>query len=92
LKGRLPREPDSPSSAKAVVPVQDPSDHPSPIGLAFEWVGRIFVVVIEMVVPGLIGQRLDAYLGTKFLVLVGFGGGFCFALWHLLLMTRPRRK
>ena len=70
--------------------VKDPSDQPSPIGLAFEWVARIFAVVIEMVVPGLLGQYLDGRLGTKFLVLLGFGCGFSLALWHLLVMTRPR--
>jgi hypothetical protein len=70
--------------------VKDPSDQPSPIGLAFEWVARIFAVVIEMVVPGVLGQYLDGRLGTKFLVLLGFGCGFSLALWHLLVMTRPR--
>ena len=70
--------------------MKDPSDQPSPIGLAFEWVGRILAVVAEMVVPGLLGQQLDARLGTKFFVLVGFGCGLSFALWHLLAMTRQR--
>jgi hypothetical protein len=70
--------------------VNDPADQPSPLGVAFEWVARIFAVVIEMVVPGLVGQQLDRRLGTNFLVLVGFGGGFCLGLWHLLVMTRSR--
>jgi hypothetical protein len=66
----------------------DEPDGPSPIGLAFEWVGRILAVTIEMVVPGLLGQQLDKYLGTRFLVLVGFGGGISLALYHLIVMTR----
>ena len=70
--------------------MKDPSDEPSPIGLAFEWVARILAVVIEMVLPGLLGQYLDKRLGTKFLVLVGFGCGLSLALWHLLVMTRVK--
>ena len=60
------------------------------MGLAFEWVGRILAVVVEMVVPGLLGRQLDSYLGTSFLVLLGFGGGIALALWHLIAMTKPR--
>ncbi len=78
-------------SCEAVRPlVKDPSQQSSPIGVAFEWVGRILAVVIEMVVPGLLGQQLDRHLGTRFLVLIGFGGGISLALWHLIIMTRPR--
>jgi hypothetical protein len=58
--------------------------------LAFEWVARILAVVVEMVAPGLLGQQLDKHLGTRFLVLVGFGCGISLALWHLIVMTRPR--
>jgi hypothetical protein len=71
--------------------VKDPAEEPSPIGLAFEWVGRIFAVVIEMVVPGLLGQYLDSRLGTRYLVLVGFAGGLSLGLYHLLAMTRVKR-
>jgi hypothetical protein len=71
-------------------PVKDPSDQPSPIGLAFEWVGRIFAVVMEMVLPGILGQYLDSRLGTRFLVLLGFGCGLSLALWHLIRMTKQQ--
>jgi ABC-type Mn2+/Zn2+ transport system permease subunit len=70
--------------------VKDPSDQPSPIGVAFEWVGRILVVVVVMVVPGLVGQYLDDRFGTGFLALVGFGGGLCLGIYSLLIMTKPR--
>lgn len=53
-----------------------------------EWVSRIMAVSIEMVVPGLAGQWLDARLGTKFLVLVGFALGLTLGIWHLLVMTK----
>ncbi len=72
--------------------MDDPSDQPSPIGTAFQWVGRILAVVVEMVLPGVLGQMLDERLGTKFLVLVGFAGGLSLALWHLIAMTRPASR
>jgi hypothetical protein len=62
------------------------------MGLAFEWVARIFAVVIEMVLPGLLGQYLDGRLGTRFLVLIGFGCGLSLALWHLIMMTKERPR
>jgi hypothetical protein len=62
------------------------------MGLAFEWVARIFAVVIEMVLPGLLGQYLDGRLGTRFLVLVGFGCGLSLGLWHLIMMTKERPR
>jgi hypothetical protein len=70
--------------------VKDPSDQQSPIGAAFEWVGRILAVVVEMVVPGLVGKYFDDRLGTGFLALVGFGGGLSLGIWHLIVMTRPK--
>lgn len=79
-----------PGERSPVVPEKDPSEQPSPIGLAFEWVGRIMAVVVEMVLPGLLGQQLDTRLGTRFLVLVGFACGISLSLWHLIVMTRRR--
>jgi hypothetical protein len=53
-----------------------------------EWVSRIFVVGLEMVLPGLGGGWLDDRWGTKpLLTLVGFGLGIAGGLAHLLLMT-----
>ena len=72
--------------------MKDPSLEPSPIGAAFEWVGRILVVVLEMIVPGLAGQYLDGRLGTSFLTLLGFGGGLCLGIYHLLVMTRAKPR
>jgi hypothetical protein len=72
--------------------VNDPSNQPSPIGVAFEWVGRILAVVVEMVVPGLVGQYLDSRFGTRFLALLGFGGGLTLGIYHLVVMTRPKPR
>jgi len=72
--------------------VKDPSDQPSAIGVAFEWVGRILAIVAEMVVPGLLGRMLDLRLGTTFFVLAGFVGGLGLAMWHLILITKARPK
>ena len=67
---------------------QPPTDQPSPIGLAMEWVSRILAVSLEMILPGLAGKWLDSKLGTGFLVLLGFGLGITLAIWHLLVMTK----
>lgn len=71
-------------------PVNAPSDQPSPIGLALEWVSRIFAVVMVMVLLGLFGQWLDGQFGTGFLVLVGFGVGLTAGIWLLLSMTKAK--
>jgi hypothetical protein len=60
--------------------------------VAFEWVGRILAVVVEMIVPGLVGRYLDDRWGPGFLALIGFGGGLCLGIWHLIVMTRPKPK
>ena len=52
-----------------------------------EWVSRITSVVVVMVLPGLAGHWLDAWLGTSFLALLGFGFGLVAGMWHLLTMT-----
>lgn len=72
--------------------MNDPSQHPNPIGKASEWVGRILAVVVEMVVPGLVGQYLDDRLGTRFLTLIGFGLGLSLGIYHLVVMTRQKSR
>ena len=57
-----------------------------------QWVSRITAVGLEMVLPGLAGQWLDDRLGTSFLALVGFAGGICLGIWHLLVMTRTTNR
>lgn len=62
-----------------------------PMAVALEWVSRITAVALEMVLPGLFGQWLDAKLGTNFLVLAGFVLGLVGGVWHLIAMTQPKR-
>lgn len=60
-----------------------------------EWVGRIFAVAIEMVLPALAGRYLDQRFGLGFLALVGLGLGVTLGMVHLLAMTgafRPPTK
>jgi hypothetical protein len=67
--------------------VDEPSEPQQPMALAMEWVTKITTVVLEMVLPGVVGEWLDRYFGTKFLVFLGFGFGFTIGITHLLMMT-----
>ena len=60
------------------------------MALAMEWVAKITTVGLEMVLPGIGGHYLDAWLGTNYLSLVGFALGLVVGLWHLLQMTKPK--
>lgn len=72
--------------------VTKPTPSRSPFADAVEWVGRITVVALEMVLPGLAGQWLDERYGLSFLALLGFALGVTCGIWHLLVMTKPRGK
>ena len=62
------------------------------MAVAMEWVAKITAVGLEMVLPGIGGHYLDAWLGTSYWALIGFAVGLVVALWHLLQMTRPRKS
>jgi len=62
------------------------------MAVAMEWVSKISVVALEMVLPGLAGHWLDDRLGTEFLALTGFALGIPLGTWHLLVMTGAFRK
>lgn len=70
----------------------DDPDPPHAMAIAMEWVSRITVVGLEMVLPGVAGQWLDQRYGTSFLALLGFAIGLTLALWHLIIMTQPKKK
>ncbi|MCG8448453.1 MAG: AtpZ/AtpI family protein [Pirellulales bacterium] len=64
-------------------------DGRSPVARAAEWSSRIMTISLEMVVPGLIGYRLDQKLDTKIgFMIAGFVLGFAVAMKHLLYLTR----
>ncbi len=68
-------------------------DQPSPIGLAAEWVARLTVVGMEMVVFGLGGVWLDQRLSlAPLFALIGFAVGIGIGIVHLLAMTAQDRK
>jgi hypothetical protein len=70
-----------------------PSDDRSPIAKAYQWATRIMLVSLEMVLPGIAGYWLDAWLGTKVLfMLVGFALGGTIAASHLIQLTRSENK
>jgi F0F1-type ATP synthase assembly protein I len=50
-------------------------------------------VSLEMVVPGLIGYWFDQQLGTvAVFTIVGFIGGMCLGMWHLLKIAKSPAK
>ena len=65
-----------------------PSENRPPMALALEWVSKITVVALEMVLPGLAGHWLDGRYGTEFLAILGFLLGMTCGMWHLLTMTK----
>ena len=70
-----------------------PTEPRPPIAVAMEWVGRIIVLGLEMVLPGLGGQWCDRKFGTTpWLTLGGFALGMTVAIVHLVGLSSPGRK
>lgn len=59
-----------------------------PMGIAMQWVARIFAAAIMMVLPGVGGLWLDDRLGMSILGLVGFGVGLVGGMIYLISATR----
>jgi hypothetical protein len=59
---------------------------------ATNWVSKITVVVLQMILPGLAGLWLDNRLGTGFLALLGFALGVPLGIRHLIAMTKSNRN
>lgn len=66
-----------------------PSQDLSSISIAYQWVGRIFAICIEMILPGIAGYWLDQYFGfgISFLALIGFLLGLVLGMTHLVVMA-----
>ena len=51
-------------------------------------VSRSIAIVILMLVPGVVGSYLDQWLGTKFIVVIGFIVGVGVSIFGLLYVAR----
>ena len=67
--------------------VNVPEDERPPMAVAFEWVGQITAIALEIVGCIWLGRFLDDKLGTSFLGLTGLFVGPLLGFWHLLLLT-----
>jgi F0F1-type ATP synthase assembly protein I len=68
--------------------VSDERPSLDPLGLAMDWVTKITMVALEMVLPALGGYWLDKRNGTSYWAIMGVVVGLVAGMWHLLLMTR----
>ena len=74
----------------------DPMGPTHPMGVAMQWVARIFAAAMMMILPGLGGLWLDDRFGVGFIGLIGFGFGLVGGMIYLISATRAtevgRRK
>lgn len=60
---------------------------------AYEWVSRIIVVSLEMILPGLAGFWIDRRLGTVLVFLVvGLVVGCTFGIRHVIRLVNTLAK
>lgn len=59
---------------------------------AFNWVGRVMAVAVEMVLPGVAGYWLDGVWKTGFLAPVGFVLGLVMGMAHLIVMAQASAR
>jgi hypothetical protein len=79
----------TPTQALRAAPVTIPPDDRSQLAQAYQWAGRIIVVALTMVLPGLAGHWVDKQLGTVvFFLLIGLGLGCTAAVLQLIQITR----
>lgn len=58
------------------------------MGVAMQWVARIFGAAVMMILPGLAGLWLDSRFGLSFVGLVGFAFGLIGGMTYLISATR----
>lgn len=56
------------------------------------WSAMITTVGLEMAVPGIAGWWLEKQTGIPYLAILGLAIGPPLGLWHLIMMTRNKRK
>jgi hypothetical protein len=66
----------------------DPTGPVHPMGVAMQWVARIFAAAMMMILPGLAGLWLDDKFGVGFIGLIGFGFGLVGGMIYLISATR----
>jgi len=49
---------------------------------------RVLAVMLLMIVPGVVGYFLDKWLGTQFLIVIGFIIGMVLAIFGLILVAK----
>ena len=49
---------------------------------------RVLAVMLLMIVPGVVGYYLDHWLGTRFLIVIGFIVGMILAIFGLILVVK----
>ncbi len=49
---------------------------------------RVLAVMLLMLVPGVVGYFLDKWLGTQFLIAIGFVIGMVLAIFGLILVAK----
>ncbi len=59
-----------------------------PMGVAMQWVARIFAAAMMMFLPGVGGQWLDRHWGTGFIGPAGFVLGLIGGMAYLIAATR----
>lgn len=71
------------------------SGRPSPYAEAGAWLGRIVAMALVMIAPIVLGQKMDAWLNTSFIALLGIVVGLVVGFVYLLAITgvlrRPKR-
>ncbi len=53
---------------------------------------RVIAVMVLMVLLGLVGYFLDRWLGTNFMIIVGFVAGMILAVFGLLFIARQANQ
>jgi F0F1-type ATP synthase assembly protein I len=53
---------------------------------------RVIAVMIMMVLPGVVGYFLDRWLGTSFLIVIGFVLGVILAIFGLIVVAKQANE
>jgi hypothetical protein len=68
-------------------PVNGPPDLRPPQAIAFEWVGKITGIALEIVLIIWLGQWLGKKLNLQWITYIALAAGPALGFWHLLQLT-----